>query len=86
VLDMVVNKITIPKDIWPKRVDWKGRVVEIYVNKGDRVSVGEPLLDIEIEKAVLSIESDVEGIVEKIYVSKGDEISPGDIVMEIREV
>ena len=83
---MEVNKVVLPPDIWPKRADWRGKVVEIYVTKGDRVSRGDPLIDVEIEKAILSLESEIEGVVERIHVKVGDEVSPGEVLMEIREV
>ena len=80
---MKLNKVILPRNVWPKRTDWSGKVVEIYVNKGDKVSRGDALLDVEIEKAILTIESEVEGIIKKIYVSKGDEVYPGDLLLEI---
>ena len=47
------------------------------------MSVGDRLVDVEIEKAILTIESDVDGLVKSIYVSKGDEVYPGSKLLEI---
>ncbi len=78
-----MRRVVLPRELWPRRADWSGKVVKIYVEPGSRVSKGTPLVDVEIEKAVLTIESDVEGRVEKIYVSEGDEVSPGELLLEI---
>ncbi len=80
----MLKKVKLPKELWPKRDDWKGKIIEIFVSQGEKVDVGRPLVDVEIEKAVLTIESDVSGVVEKIYVSEGDEVSPGEVLLEIR--
>jgi len=76
-------KVVLPRELWPRRADWRGKIVKIYVEPGSKVGRGTPLVDVEIEKAVLTIESDVEGRVEKIYVSEGDEVSPGEPLLEI---
>lgn len=78
-----LRKVVLPRELWPRRADWSGKIVELYVSVGDKVEVGTPLLDVEIEKAILTIESDVNGIVRNIYVSKGDEVSPGTTLLEI---
>jgi len=82
---MQINKVVLPEEIWPKRTDWSGKIIEIYVKEGDNISKGDPLIDVEIEKAILTIESDIDGVVKKIHVSRGDEVYPGDILMEIEK-
>jgi pyruvate carboxylase subunit B len=77
--------IIVPRELWPRRQDWSGVVVEVYKDRGDRVDEGETLVDIEIEKAVVSIDSPVSGVVEEVYVSKGDRVGPNTILMSIRE-
>ena len=79
----MIHKIYLPQDLWPKKGGWEGRVVDIYVSPGDRVSKGDILVDVEIEKAILSIESDVDGVVKEIYVDRGSEVSPGSILLEV---
>ena len=75
--------IIVPRELWPRRQDWSGVVVEVYKNKGDRVNRGDTLVDVEIEKAVISIDSPVRGIVEEVYVSKGDRVGPDTVLMSI---
>ena len=77
--------VIIPPELWPRRQDWMGIVVEVYKNCGYRVDKGETLVDVEIEKAIISIDSPVRGIVEEVYVSKGDKIGPNTVLMKIRE-
>lgn len=79
----MLKKVSLPRGLWPKRVDWMGRVVEIYVSIGDNISIGSPLVDVEIEKAILTLESDVDGVVKNVFVSVGDEVSPGTTLLEI---
>lgn len=76
-------EVTVPRDLWPRRGDWRGRVVRVFVREGDRVSRGDQLAEIEIEKAVLVIESETEGVVEKVYVRPGDTVGPGDAILRI---
>jgi len=54
--------------------------------KGDRVSKGEPIAEVEIEKAVLVIESPYSGIVKEILVSQGDSVYPGSGLVRVEVV
>ncbi|MCE4612290.1 MAG: lipoyl domain-containing protein [Desulfurococcales archaeon] len=85
-MERAVSEVKVPQDIWPRRGDWKGRVVTVFKRPGDKVSAGEAVAEIEIEKAILSIESPVSGIVEDVRVSVGDEVRPGDVLLTVREV
>lgn len=80
----VAVSIIVPRELWPRRRDWSGVVVEVYKDRGDRVDRGETLVDVEIEKAVISIDSPVRGVVEEVYVSKGDRVGPDSVLMSIR--
>ncbi len=75
--------VSIPANLWPRRTDWKAKVIKIYVSEGDVVKKGDPLIDIELEKAILTIEAEVDGKVEDILVSEGDEVGPGEEVLVI---
>ena len=80
----VAVSIIVPRELWPRRQDWSGVVVEVYKNRGDPVDRGDALVDVEIEKAVISIDSPVRGVVEEVYVSKGDSVGPNTVLMSIR--
>lgn len=59
-------------------------VVAWHVAVGDTVAVGTALLDVESEKAVLTVESEVAGVVTAIVVPKGSETTIGSVVCRIR--
>ena len=80
----VAVNIIVPRELWPRRQDWNGVVVGVYKNRGDHVNRGDTLVDVEIEKAVMSIDSPVRGVVEEVYVSKGDRVGPDSVLMSIR--
>lgn len=76
--------VTVPEDLWPRRGDWRGRIVAILKSQGDRVEPGDPVAEVEIEKAILVVESPYEGIVEDVLVEPGDEIRPGAGLVRVR--
>jgi pyruvate/2-oxoglutarate dehydrogenase complex dihydrolipoamide acyltransferase (E2) component len=78
-----VHDVIIPKmGMSSNEVD----VLDWHVNVGDEVAVGTPLLDVESEKAVLTVESEVVGVVTEIMVPKGSETTVGSVVCRIRPV
>lgn len=58
-------------------------VLEVFVEVGEHVDEGEPLVEIEAEKAKYEIPSPAAGIVAEILVEEGDERAVGDIVARI---
>ena len=54
-----------------------GTVVNLLVKEGDRITTGQPILELENEKAVATIPSTAAGIVGKIFVKAGDKIGVG---------
>ncbi|BBE19566.1 biotin carboxyl carrier protein of methylmalonyl-CoA decarboxylase [Aquipluma nitroreducens] len=62
-----------------------GVILDMYVNVGDRVKVGQKLLTLEAMKMENLIESDKEGTVAAIVKQKGDSVMEGDILISIGE-
>lgn len=62
-----------------------GVVASIFVNVGDAVTEGQPLLELESEKAVASIPSPVAGVVSAIHVKDGDQIKVGQLIFSVVE-
>lgn len=60
-------------------------VVAVLVGPGDAVSVDQPLLELESEKATAELPSPVEGVVEELRVKVGDEVRVGQALLTIRE-
>ena len=57
-----------------------GSVVGVLVAVGDTVSVDDPLIELETDKAVVEIPSPVTGKVTELLVQSGDEVRVGDVI------
>src|SRR5438270_4333747 len=57
-----------------------GKLLSWRKKEGDRVAKGEPLLEIETDKAVVEVESPAEGILAGISASEGDVIPVGQTI------
>src|SRR6476469_7787259 len=56
----------------------EGTLVAWKKKKGDRVSAGEVLAEIETDKATMEWESPEDGTLTKIYVQEGGKVTVGD--------
>ncbi|MFN0174999.1 MAG: 2-oxo acid dehydrogenase subunit E2 [Saprospiraceae bacterium] len=63
-----------------------GKVTEILVKPGDKVSLDQIVVVIGTDKVDAEMPIDAEGIVEEILIKKGDEVTEGTLVMKIRTV
>jgi pyruvate dehydrogenase E2 component (dihydrolipoyllysine-residue acetyltransferase) len=62
-----------------------GTVVNIFVKEGDTIAKGQPILELENEKAVASIPSTASGRVTTVYVKSGDKVSVGQRLIAVSE-
>jgi biotin carboxyl carrier protein len=62
-----------------------GTILDIFVNVGDTVKVGQKLLVLEAMKMENAIDSDKEGKVISINVKKGDNVMEGDVILTVGE-
>ena len=60
------------------------RVVTLWKGVGERVERDEPLLEIETDKAIMSLESPVEGLIEEWLVKVDDDAEIGSVVCRIK--
>ena len=60
-----------------------GQVIEVFVTPGDRVSLEQPLLEVETDKAAIEIPSPADGTVVDVYVSAGDTVEISQILVKI---
>jgi pyruvate dehydrogenase E2 component (dihydrolipoamide acetyltransferase) len=60
-----------------------GDVLEIFVAVGDVVTKGQSVVEMETDKATVSVPSEVAGKVVKISVSEGDTVPIGGVLLEI---
>ena len=58
-------------------------VAEVSVSEGDTVEVGDPLMELETEKAVVELPSEHAGKITKIHVADGDTVKVGQVVVTI---
>ena len=60
-----------------------GQVIEVLVAPGDRVSVEQPLLEVETDKAAVEIPSPADGTVIEVCVSTGDTVGINQVLVRI---
>ncbi|MFD3005338.1 2-oxo acid dehydrogenase subunit E2 [Thermus tengchongensis] len=60
-------------------------VVGVLVKEGDRVAPGDPLLELETDKAVMEVPAEAGGVVRRVLVKVGDEVRPGQPFLELAE-
>ncbi|MFZ2489012.1 MAG: 2-oxo acid dehydrogenase subunit E2 [Anaerolineae bacterium] len=63
----------------------KATVVGVLVGVGDQLKDGQPVLELETDKAVLEVPSDVAGRVTAVHVKSGDEVSIGQLLLTVAE-
>jgi pyruvate dehydrogenase E2 component (dihydrolipoamide acetyltransferase) len=59
----------------------EGEVLSVFVAVGDTVKEGDPILEVETDKAATEIPSPFTGKVEEIKVKPGDTVQVGDVLM-----
>ena len=59
-------------------------VIETLVKAGDEITVDQPLVTIESEKAMMDYPSPLAGIVEEVIVQNGGKIKEGDILITLK--
>ncbi len=65
------------------RAPLPGTILEIYVKQGDKIAVGQNLLNMEAMKMENNIKADKEGTIANIKVSTGDNVLQDDVLIEM---
>ncbi|HEY2826859.1 MAG TPA: 2-oxo acid dehydrogenase subunit E2, partial [Pirellulales bacterium] len=60
-----------------------GDIVSVLVKEGDVVKSQQDVIELETDKAVISVPSDVAGKVTKIHVAKGQTVKPGQLILSL---
>jgi pyruvate/2-oxoglutarate dehydrogenase complex dihydrolipoamide acyltransferase (E2) component len=63
-----------------------GFVLRWAVGEGDRVSEGDVLAEVELEKATMELESPAAGRVTRLLVQVEEEVEVGTVIAHIEEV
>jgi pyruvate dehydrogenase E2 component (dihydrolipoamide acetyltransferase) len=58
-------------------------IVEVHVSPGDRVSIEDPLITLETDKASMDVPATAAGVVTSVAVRQGDRVSQGDLVCSV---
>ena len=59
-------------------------ILKWIVKVGDNVKKGDPIVEIEFEKATTEIESEVSGVIEEILFKEGDIVNVGSVICRIK--
>jgi pyruvate dehydrogenase E2 component (dihydrolipoamide acetyltransferase) len=60
-----------------------GTVTKWLKNEGDQVQAGEPVVEIEIDKAINVVESPINGVLTKIIAKEGEVVPVQELLCEI---
>jgi dihydrolipoyl dehydrogenase len=60
-------------------------VIEIHVSPGDEVSVEDPLVTLESDKATMDVPAPSAGVVTQLRVSIGDRVSEGSVLLTLED-
>src|SRR3954469_16188548 len=60
-----------------------GDIVSVLVNEGDVVKKQQDVIEIETDKAVISVPVDIAGKVLKIHVTRGQTVKPGQVLLSV---
>lgn len=55
----------------------------VLVTVGERVTVGQPLIEIEGDKSTFEVESESDGVIAEIHVSAGESAALGALLLSI---
>src|SRR5438046_2786803 len=53
------------------------------ISPGTKVSEGQPIMELETDKAVIEVPSSVSGVVKEIRVKEGDKVTVGEIIFTL---
>jgi pyruvate/2-oxoglutarate dehydrogenase complex dihydrolipoamide acyltransferase (E2) component len=59
-------------------------VVGWRVEPGGKVCAGEPLFEVETDKAVFEVEAEDDGVLSEVLVAVGEAVRPGALVARVR--
>jgi pyruvate dehydrogenase E2 component (dihydrolipoamide acetyltransferase) len=63
----------------------EGTIAKVLIKAGDTVTEGQPLLELETDKAVLEVPSTISGTVENVAVKEGGKAKVGEVIFEYHE-
>jgi pyruvate dehydrogenase E2 component (dihydrolipoamide acetyltransferase) len=61
----------------------QGDLVRLMISPGAKVSEGQPVMELETDKAVVEVPSSVSGVVKEIKVKEGDKVKVGQVIFTL---
>jgi len=61
----------------------QGDLVRLMVSPGTRISAGQPVMELETDKAVVEVPSSVTGTVNEVMVKQGEKIKVGQVIFTL---
>jgi len=61
----------------------QGDLVRLMITPGTKVSEGQPVMELETDKAVVEVPSSVSGVVKEIRVKEGDKVKVGQVIFTL---
>jgi pyruvate dehydrogenase E2 component (dihydrolipoamide acetyltransferase) len=61
----------------------EGDLVRLMISPGAKVSEGQPVMELETDKAVIEVPSSISGIVKEIRVKQGEKVKVGDVIFTL---
>ena len=62
----------------------QGDLVRLMIATGDSVSQGQPVMELETDKAVIEVPSSVSGVVKDIRVKQGEKVKVGQVIFTLQ--
>ena len=62
----------------------QGDLVRLMVSPGTRISAGQPVMELETDKAVVEVPSSVTGVVNDVLVKQGEKIKVGQVIFTLQ--
>lgn len=60
-----------------------GKILQWFKREGDHVAKGEPLVEVETDKAAVEIEAPAEGVLARVSASAGEDVPVGQVIAAI---
>jgi pyruvate dehydrogenase E2 component (dihydrolipoamide acetyltransferase) len=61
----------------------QGELVRLLVSPGAKVSEGQPVMELETDKAVVEVPSSVTGVVKQVLVKQGEKVKVGQVIFTL---
>jgi pyruvate dehydrogenase E2 component (dihydrolipoyllysine-residue acetyltransferase) len=62
----------------------QGDLVRLMISPGMKVSEGQPVMELETEKAVIEVPSSVAGVVQEVRVKQGEKVKVGQVIFTLQ--